>query len=141
MDCSPPGSSDHGILQARMLEWVAIPSPGDFPNSGIKPGSPVLQVDSLPSQPQGKPQSSIFSPLLTSQLFFFFFFFYFLKKLVIAVGFINMSSTYHSLYCYFTFCLRTSISCSFVLSKMCHSFYFNMYYKSHSKNLAVFGFK
>ena len=24
MDCSPPGSSDHGILQARILEWVAI---------------------------------------------------------------------------------------------------------------------
>ena len=28
MDCSPPGSSDNGILQARILEWVAIPSPG-----------------------------------------------------------------------------------------------------------------
>ena len=26
MDCSPPGSSVHGILQARMLEWVAMPS-------------------------------------------------------------------------------------------------------------------
>ena len=26
MDCSPPGSSVHGILQARILEWVAIPS-------------------------------------------------------------------------------------------------------------------
>jgi len=25
MDCSPPGSSVHGILQARILEWVAIP--------------------------------------------------------------------------------------------------------------------
>jgi len=25
MDCSPPGSSVHGILQARVLEWVAIP--------------------------------------------------------------------------------------------------------------------
>ena len=25
MDCSPPGSSDHGILQARILEWVALP--------------------------------------------------------------------------------------------------------------------
>jgi len=28
MDCSPPGSSVHGILQARILEWVAIPFPG-----------------------------------------------------------------------------------------------------------------
>ena len=27
MDCTPPGSSVHGILQARMLEWVAMPSP------------------------------------------------------------------------------------------------------------------
>ena len=26
MDCSPPGTSVHGILQARILEWVAIPS-------------------------------------------------------------------------------------------------------------------
>ena len=36
MDCSPPGSSVYGILQARILEWVAIPSPGDLPDSGIK---------------------------------------------------------------------------------------------------------
>ena len=35
MDCSPPGSSVHGILQARMLEWVAISSPGDLPDPGI----------------------------------------------------------------------------------------------------------
>ena len=51
MDCSPPGSSVHGILQARILEWVAIPSPGDLPNPGIKPRSPsapALQADSLP---------------------------------------------------------------------------------------------
>ena len=37
MDCSPPGSSDYGIHQARILEWVAIPfsrgssSTGDLP--------------------------------------------------------------------------------------------------------------
>ena len=36
MDCSPPGSSIHGILQARILEWVAISSPGDRPNPEIK---------------------------------------------------------------------------------------------------------
>ena len=29
MDCSPPGSSVLGIFQARILEWVAIPTPGD----------------------------------------------------------------------------------------------------------------
>ena len=36
MDCSLPASSVHGILQANVLQWVAIPSPGDFPNPGIK---------------------------------------------------------------------------------------------------------
>ena len=51
MDCSPPGSSVHGILQARILDWVAIPSPGDFPNPGIEPRSPELQADSLLSVP------------------------------------------------------------------------------------------
>ena len=37
MDDSPPGSSVHGILQARILEWVAMPSSKDLPNPGIKP--------------------------------------------------------------------------------------------------------
>ena len=47
MDCSPPGSSVRGILQARILEWVAIPSPGDLPDPGIKSESPALQGNSL----------------------------------------------------------------------------------------------
>ena len=55
MDCSPPGSSVHGILQARILEWVATPSPGDLPHPGMEPRPPTLQVDSLPSEPPGKP--------------------------------------------------------------------------------------
>ena len=38
MDCRPPGYSVHGILQARILEWVAMPSSkGFFPNAGIRP--------------------------------------------------------------------------------------------------------
>ena len=53
MDCSPPGSSVHGILQARILEWVAMPLPGDLPNQGMEPGSPALQADSLPYEPPG----------------------------------------------------------------------------------------
>ena len=51
MDCSPPGFSIHGISQARTLDWLAIPSPKDLPDLGIKPASPVsptLQADSLP---------------------------------------------------------------------------------------------
>ena len=35
MECSPPGSSVHGILQARILEWVAISSSGVFPTQGL----------------------------------------------------------------------------------------------------------
>ena len=38
-DCSLPGSSVHGILQARILEWVPIPSPGDLPDPEIEPWS------------------------------------------------------------------------------------------------------
>ena len=38
-DCSPPGSSVCGILQAGMLEWVATPSSRGLPNPGIEPGS------------------------------------------------------------------------------------------------------
>ena len=39
----------HGILQSRILEWVA-PSAGDLLNSGIKPRSPTLQADTLPAE-------------------------------------------------------------------------------------------
>ena len=47
MDRSPPGSSVHGILQARVLEWVAIFFFRDLPHPGTKTGSPALQADSL----------------------------------------------------------------------------------------------
>ena len=39
MDCSPPGSTVHVILQARILEWVVMPPLGDLPNPGIEPRS------------------------------------------------------------------------------------------------------
>ena len=54
--CNPMGYIVRGLLQARILEWVAFPSPGDLPNPGSKPMSPTLQVDSLPAEPQGKPR-------------------------------------------------------------------------------------
>ena len=56
--CSPSGSSVHGILQARILEWVAIPTPGDLPDPGIKPVSlvsPVLAGGLFTPAPPGKP--------------------------------------------------------------------------------------
>ena len=40
-------SSVHGIFQARILEWVAISSPGYLTDPGIEPTSPALQADSL----------------------------------------------------------------------------------------------
>ena len=52
MDCSLPGSSVHRILEARILEWVAISFSSD---PGITPRSPALQADSLACELQGKP--------------------------------------------------------------------------------------
>ena len=52
------------ILQARIVEWVAMPSsrgsslPRDLSNPGIEPRSPALQMDSLPSEPPGKPKNT-----------------------------------------------------------------------------------
>ena len=54
MDCRQ-GSSVHGILQARTLEWVAIPFCRGSSHPGIKPRSLALQADSFPSEPSGKP--------------------------------------------------------------------------------------
>ena len=51
----------HGILQARILEWVAIPFSGDIPNPGIEPRSPALQADSSPAEPPRKSWNSICS--------------------------------------------------------------------------------
>ena len=56
--CDPMNYTVHGIFQARKLEWVAFPSPGDLLNPGIKPRSPTLRTDSLPAKPQGKPKNT-----------------------------------------------------------------------------------
>ena len=48
MDCRWPGSPAQGILPARILEWVAMPSSRGSSHPGIKPLSPVLLADSLP---------------------------------------------------------------------------------------------
>ena len=57
-DRSPPGSSVHGVLQARLLQWFAMPASGEPPNPGIKPASLCLlhwQAGSLPLVPPGMP--------------------------------------------------------------------------------------
>ena len=54
MDYSPPDSSVHGILQARILEWFPFPSPGDLPDRGIKTASPALAAGFFTTEPPGK---------------------------------------------------------------------------------------
>ena len=48
---------------SRQEFWSGLPfcSLGDLPDPGIKPGFPALQTDSLPSEPPGKPQKSIYA--------------------------------------------------------------------------------
>ena len=55
MDSSLPGSSVHGIFQARILEWVAFPSPGDLPDPGIKPTSPAVAGGVFITETRRKP--------------------------------------------------------------------------------------
>ena len=59
---STPGSSAHGILQARILVCHGLPflTPGDLPSPGIELGSPVLHADSLLTELQGKPVYNLF---------------------------------------------------------------------------------
>ena len=68
MDYSLPGSSFHGILQARIPERVAISSSRGSPDPGIEPRSPTLQVDYLPSEPPGKYTLLLFTILEMKKL-------------------------------------------------------------------------
>jgi len=63
MDCRSPGSSVHGMLQVRILEWIAMPFSRGSSQSGDKTWSPALQADSLPSEPPGKDLKKITSRL------------------------------------------------------------------------------
>ena len=55
LDCSPPGSSVHGILKQEYWRGLPFSSAADLSGPGIKPDSPTLQADSLPSEPARKP--------------------------------------------------------------------------------------
>ena len=59
MDYSLPGSSVHGIFQARILEWVAISSSGDLPSPGTEPASPALAGGYFSTESLGKPSSGL----------------------------------------------------------------------------------
>ena len=81
MGCSWSGSSVHGIPRQEQWSGLSFPSPGDFTNPGIRPGSPPLQGDSLPSEP----------PHVVPLTFLYFFFkgFYGASKLAILVTLIS----------------------------------------------------
>ena len=55
VDCSLPGSSTHGILEARILEWVAISFSRDLADPGIEHASPALAGGFFTTEPPGKP--------------------------------------------------------------------------------------
>ena len=85
---SPPGSSVHGILQARILEKLPFPPPGGLPDPGIEPGSPA-------------------SPALACGFFFFFFFYHWatweapltaLESNFSATNTITLLDSYHNLF-------------------------------------------
>ena len=65
--CSPADSSVHGIIKQEYCSGLPFPPPGDLPDPGIKPMSFALQVDSLPTEPLGKPKQS-FSSVQSVQL-------------------------------------------------------------------------
>ena len=54
MNCRPPGSSVHEILQARIQEWVSMPYSMSLPDTEIEPEYPALQADYLQSEPPRK---------------------------------------------------------------------------------------
>ena len=59
-DCSPPGSSVHGISQERILEWIAFPTIGNIPHPGL---NQHWKGDSLPLSHQGSPIEDTYKPL------------------------------------------------------------------------------
>ena len=88
-----------GILHARIVEWVALPSSrGFFSNPGIKPRSPTLQADSLPSEPPGKPKNTGVGSLSLLQGIF-----------------LTQESNLHLLHCWWIFVFVCLFVCLFVL--------------------------
>ena len=68
--CDPMDYTVHGILQARIPEWVAVPFSRESSQPGIEPRFPTLQVDSLPAEPQEKPKNTgVCSPALLQRIF------------------------------------------------------------------------
>jgi len=69
MNCSPPGSSVHGISLARLLSGLPFPSPGDYPDPEIETGSPELQANFFTTKPISSVQFSSVQSLSRVRLF------------------------------------------------------------------------
>ena len=64
VDCSPPGSSVHGILQATILEWIAVLPPGDLPRDWTHIScSSCIAGRFFTAEPLGKPHNGGYMPL------------------------------------------------------------------------------
>ena len=69
MNCSPPGSSVHGISRARLLSGLPFPSPGYYPDPEIETGFPELQANSFTTKPISSVQFSSVQSLSRVRLF------------------------------------------------------------------------
>ena len=67
MDCSLPGSSVHGISQARILEWVLISSSRDLPNPGTEAVTSTLAGEFFTTEPRGK-ENGIDGPICKAEI-------------------------------------------------------------------------
>ena len=110
-DCSPPGSFVHGILQARLLERVAIPFLRGFSWPGTESGSSALQAESLLSESPGKPNMHLshlslllfishFHPHVQSHFGIFFFLLYLWSETVSPYSSAYISSSFFIKYFY-----------------------------------------
>ena len=59
MDCSPQAPLSMGVSRQEYLSGLPFPPPGDHPDPGIEAWSPALQVDSLLTEPPGKPMYTL----------------------------------------------------------------------------------
>ena len=68
--CESKDYTVHGILQAKILEWVAFPFSRGSSHPGIESRSPALRADSLPAEPPGKPKNTVVGSLSLLQWIF-----------------------------------------------------------------------
>ena len=89
MDYSPPGSSVHGILQARIWSGLLFPSPGGLPDPGIEPMSSALAGGFFAIEPPGMNSKMGSQHLLTTDT---------LYSVHVLIGHLLKANTKHQSY-------------------------------------------